>query len=173
MMRGEVTMGRFFFVCTLIAVVAPGLHAQNDLRTLRWHAWEEGVREAHASGKYLLIDVYTTWCGWCKKMDHDVYGNARVQELLAAWFVPIKLDAESETVVANGTGHYTERECAKLLDVKGYPTIIVFDSNFQMVTRFSGYRDPEKFIRFLHYVGDKQYERYSFEQYLKKVSPVY
>jgi thioredoxin-related protein len=147
------------------------MFAQAENSSLQWHGWEDGIREANASGKFLLVDVYTTWCGWCKRMDQSVYVHPRVQELLTAQFVPIKLNAESETVVANGADHYTERECAKLLEVNSYPTTLAFDSKFQLVARQNGYVDADTFIRFLQYVSGKHYKRYSFNQYLVQVPP--
>ena len=60
-----------------------------ELASLRWHQWDEGVAATQASGKYVLVDVYTDWCGWCKKMDRAVYGHPQVQQLLAASFVLI------------------------------------------------------------------------------------
>jgi thioredoxin-related protein len=164
-------MQRFIFVSILVVFSTLVTLAQSDISSLQWHEWENGVREAHASGKFLLVDVYTTWCGWCKKMDHSVYVHPRVQELLASRFVPVKLNAESETVVANGADHYTERECAKLLNVNSFPTTLAFDSKFQLVARLNGYRDADTFVRFLYFVSGKQYERYSFDQYLKQVPP--
>jgi uncharacterized protein YyaL (SSP411 family) len=69
--------------------------AQNDIGSLKWHEWEEGVREAHDSGKFLLVYVYTAGHEWLKRMDQSVYIHPRVQELLAAQFVPITTLNES------------------------------------------------------------------------------
>jgi thioredoxin-related protein len=169
--KRDETLQRFLFVGALVAFSLFASLAQSDVSSLRWHRWEEGVREAHVSRKFLLVDVFTLQCGRCNKMDHSVYVHPRVQELLAARFVPIKLNAESETVVENGTDHYTERECAKLLKVNSYPTTLAFDSKFQLVARLNGYKDADTFIRFLQFVSGKHYERYSFDQYLKQVPP--
>jgi len=140
---------------------------------VRWHQWTEGVIATQASGKYMLVDVYTDWCGWCKKMDREVYIHPQVQQLLATNFVTIKLNAESTNLITNGTNQYTEQECAKLLNVNSYPTILVFNSNFQLVAKLNGYRDANTFIRFLHYVSGKRYKRYTFDQYLTQVPPEY
>ena len=166
-------MRRFLFVYALVTFSLFAVIAQSDISSPRWLGWEEGVREVQVSGKYMLVDVYTDWCGWCKKMDRAVYTHARVQELLAARFVTVKLNAESETVITNGTNRYTEQECAKLLNVQSYPTILVFDSNFHLVVRLSGYRETDEFVRFLNYIDDKQYKRYSFDQYLEQVPSKY
>jgi thioredoxin-related protein len=163
------TMRRLIFANILIVCSSFVTLAQDDMSSLKWHRWEEGVRKAHDSGKFLLVDVYTKGHEWRKRMDQLVYIHPRVQELIAAQFIPTKLDAESEAVIANGTNHYIERECAKLLNVNSCPTTLVFNSNFQLVARLNGSTNADTFIRFLYYVSGKYYKRYSFEQYLIQV----
>jgi thioredoxin-related protein len=166
-------MQRIIFLGVLIVISSLVSLAQDDIRSLKWHEWEEGIREAHDSGKFLLVYVYTAGHEWLKRMEGSVYIHPRVQELLAAQFVPTKLNAESETVIANGADHYTERECAKLLGVNSCPTTLVFNSEFQFVARLNGRKSADTFIRFLHYVSDHYYKQYTFDQYLTQVPPEY
>jgi Thioredoxin-related protein len=163
--RGSYILSVFFFL-PLVVLFA---QTNEELASLRWHQWDEGVNATHASGKFMLVDVYTDWCGWCKKMDRAVYGHPQVQQLLTASFVPVKLNAESANLITNGTKQYTEQEWAKMLRVDGYPTILVFDNRFQLISRFSGYREPDKFIRYLKYIRGKYYTQYTFQEYLQKV----
>jgi thiol:disulfide interchange protein len=44
---------------------------------LKWYGWNEGYAKAVKEGKIVLVDAYTDWCGWCKKMDRDTYSNPR------------------------------------------------------------------------------------------------
>jgi len=165
MYRWSWVLNAFFFL-PLVVIVA---QTNEEFPSLRWHQWNEGATAAKTSGKYMLVDVYTDWCGWCKKMDRAVYGHPRVQQLLAESFIPIKLNAESEHVITNGTNQYTEQEWAKMLGVNAYPTIMVYDKRFQLISRFSGYREPEKFIRYLKYISGKYYTQYTFQEYLHSV----
>jgi thioredoxin-related protein len=167
--NGEVAMQRSIVIGVLIVVSFCCVFAQNDVASLRWHQWDEGIVAAHTAGKFMLVDVYTDWCSWCKKLDKSVYVHPQVQELLAASFVPVKLNAESEDKVTNGSQQYTEQQWAKMLDVKSYPTILVFDSNFQLVARLRGYLDAESFIIFLHFVTEKYYTKYTFDEYYARV----
>jgi thioredoxin-related protein len=155
-----------FFFFPLVALFA---QTNEELTSLRWHQWNDGVAAAQTSGNYMLVDVYTDWCGWCKKMDRTVYGHPRVQQLLAESFVPIKLNAESINLITNGTNQYTEQEWAKMLGVNSYPTILVYDKRFQLISRLSGYRDADKFIRYLKYISGKYYTQYTFQEYLHSV----
>jgi thioredoxin-related protein len=100
-------------------------------------AWETDYQRASAlarsSGKPLLIDVYTDWCGWCKKLDTDVYPTPRVQQL-ARSFVMLKLDAE---------GH--DARYAQALKATGYPSLYFVSSQNRMLGNFSGYVDANSF----------------------------
>ena len=58
---------------------------------VQWYSVEEGFKRAQSEGKYVIMDVYTDWCGWCKKMDADTYNNETVSEYLNAHFVLIKI----------------------------------------------------------------------------------
>ncbi len=31
--------------------------------------WKEVLAKAKAENKYIVVDCYTDWCGWCKVMD--------------------------------------------------------------------------------------------------------
>lgn len=159
----------FLFAAMLLSSPASLAQTTEDLAALRWHQWDEGIAAAQSSGKWMLVDVYTTWCEPCKKMDRAVYGNQSVQELLAESFIPVKLNAESSSLITNGEQQYTEQQWATMLEVKGYPATLVVDQDFQIVARLGGYVDPPKFIRFLKYVKGKYYRQYKFNEYLRKV----
>jgi thioredoxin-related protein len=167
---GEVTMQRSSVVGFVLFIIPLcSVFAQNDVASLRWHQWDEGIVAAHSAGKFMLVDVYTDWCSWCKKLDNSVYVHPRVQELLAASFIPVKLNAESEDKVTNGTQQYTERQWALMLGVKSYPNILVFDLQFQLVARHVGYLDAENFILLLNFVTGKYYTQYTFDEFRARV----
>src|SRR5438132_1421419 len=44
-------------------------------KEVKWLNWNEGYTQAAKDNKTMLVDVYTSWCGWCKRMDHDTYTN--------------------------------------------------------------------------------------------------
>jgi|WetSurMetagenome_2_1015567.scaffolds.fasta_scaffold317477_2 thioredoxin-related protein len=106
--------------------------------TLRWYQWKEGVNATQASGKFMLVDVYTTWCGWCRKMHRTVFDHLQTQQLLAVVFIPVKLNAESSNIVTNGVNQFTEQELARQLEANSYPTILIYNNQFQLVSRLNG-----------------------------------
>jgi thioredoxin-related protein len=60
-----------------------------------WVSYDQGLEAAKKQNKHIIVDFYTTWCGWCKKMDKDTYTNKEVKKLLADNYVAVRLNAES------------------------------------------------------------------------------
>lgn len=46
--------------------------------TLTWYDMEQGIMLAQKEKKKIFVDVYTDWCGWCKKMDASTFKDAEV-----------------------------------------------------------------------------------------------
>src|SRR5205809_5277045 len=58
---------------------------------LKWQDdYDKALAAAKPGKKIVMVDLYTDWCGWCKKLDRDVYANPKVQAKLTKDFVPLK-----------------------------------------------------------------------------------
>ena len=133
-----------------------------------WRPWDAGLREAAAAGRPVLVDVYTDWCGWCKRMDRDVYARADVQNYLARRFVTVKLDAESNATARYEGRTYTLRTLAARFGVTGYPTTLFLGVKGNYLGNSPGYMPPQDFLLQLRFVGDGHAERgESFEDFLR------
>lgn len=165
----------------LISVVVLGLALMSGLfltfqkstaeatSSLSWNTFDQGVSLAKQQNKKLLVDVYTDWCGWCKKMDSDVYTDPSVMRALAAKFVLVKLNAESNNNRVQYQGkQFSEAEFARAVGVSGYPSTLFFDSEGKPITLLPGFVPALKFVPILNYIGDNQYLTVSFDQYLSK-----
>jgi thioredoxin 1 len=102
--------------------------------------WETNYDQARAksiaTGKPLFVDVYTDWCGWCKKLDSTVYPDPRVQQM-AGSFVMLRLNAE-------GGG----ASFARTMQVKSYPSLFFATAQGVQVARI-GYVEPAYFASFM------------------------
>src|ERR1043166_2696010 len=56
-------------------------------------AFADVLAKAKTTGRPAFIDFSTTWCGWCKKLDKDVYTQPAVGEVMKG-LVNVHVDAE-------------------------------------------------------------------------------
>ena len=80
----------------LLLVMAIGLstsHAQEQ--SIKWLSFEEAAKIAEkGTSKKFFIDVYTDWCGWCKKMEKETFNDPKVRAYMLANYHMVKLNAE-------------------------------------------------------------------------------
>ena len=106
---------------SLPAQTSGSIQWQNDL--------DRALSMAKANHSKVIVDVYTDWCGWCKKMDKNIYTDPKVVAL-GSRYVFLKLDAED--------GGQGQRFAAKM-QVNGYPTTLILDENGRSLQSVPGY----------------------------------
>jgi thioredoxin-related protein len=136
---------------------------------VNWVQYDKGLELGERENRHILVDFYTSWCGWCKKMDKDTYADAGVRKLLSQYYVPVKLNAESQKALQVNGKSTTERGVAKDFRVTGYPTTCFLKPNGDKIACLPGYAGPEHFSNVLSYIKDKAYEReIRLDEYLKE-----
>jgi thiol:disulfide interchange protein len=97
---------------------------------IAWHRDpRKAIEIARAENKLVVADVYTDWCGWCKRMDQTIYSNPAIVTL-SRQHVFIKVDAED-----GGQG----QNFAEQMRVQGYPTTIILDGQGKVLNIIKGY----------------------------------
>ena len=84
---------------------------------------EQGIEQAKTSGRRLIVDFWTSWCGPCHSLDEWIWTDAEVADLLNAGYVGVKLDGD------------LEKDLVARFHVTGYPTIVVLDSTRKEIRR--------------------------------------
>lgn len=133
-----------------------------------WKNFTQALDAAKASRKKILVDVYTDWCGWCRKMDKDTYADPGVQAYLADHFELAKLDAESKEVHGFKDGRFSEKEIAAAFQVDGYPTTIFLTPEAEMITSVPGYLAPKTFRAILEYIQTEEYKKTNWQEFSKR-----
>jgi thioredoxin-related protein len=135
--------------------------------TLIWHRYDEGLAKAKKEKKHILVDFYTNWCGWCKRMDKYTYGDKEIKKVLRESYVAIKVNAESkEEVVVDGK-KITERELARKFSVRSYPITWFLKQSAERIAPYMGYADASSFLNVLNFIKDDLYDKMSFDEYMK------
>lgn len=99
---------------------------------------QKAMSRAAKEKKPIMMDVYTDWCGWCHKLDKDVYSRADVTKAVNAGFVPLKINPEASKANEAFVNKYK---------VDGYPTIVYIDAKGKEIYRTVGYVPGPDFIK--------------------------
>ena len=91
--------------------------AQKHKGPINWISIEQASDLYQQNPKPLFIDVYTDWCGWCKRMDASTFQDASIAQYLNSNFYPVKLNAESsDSLRFMGKTYYnTQQKKVKIL----------------------------------------------------------
>ncbi len=143
------------------------LLAQNGVT---WYSIEEAQELTKKNPRPIFIDTYTSWCGWCKHLDRTTFKDPQIIQFLNNNFYPVKFDAETPDTITFQSKTYINRFIGKTRKpthdlaielFKGnrmsYPTMFLFDSEFENKLPLQGYLDANKLAPFLVFYKEQQY----------------
>lgn len=116
---------------------------------INWLTIEEAQELSEQEPRKIIMDVYTDWCGWCKKMDKTTFADEEVAQYVNENFYAVKLKADSNDKVTFKGKEFSKGELAQAFRVTGYPTIVFFDKSFSKFQPVSGYRGANDFLALL------------------------
>lgn len=106
--------------------------------------------------KKVLIDVYTSWCGWCKVMDKQTFTNPEVQAYLDENYHVVKFNAEQkEPIMYKGKKYESVpggRRATNALAIEllkgrlGYPSLVMLDENLNTLKVSPGFKKPDQLL---------------------------
>jgi thioredoxin-related protein len=164
----------------MIIAVLIGGQSITAQEKVKWYSIEEAIQLTNREPRVLMIDVYTDWCGWCKRMDANTFSDPAIASLLNSQFYPVKLNAEGkeDIVIGNHTYKFVEsgrsgyHEVAAII-TKGrlsYPTISYVDEKGRVLEAYPGYKTPDQLKVYLSYYADGSYKTQTFEEFASSVT---
>lgn len=119
--------------------------------------WEAAKAKAKAENKPILINFTgTDWCGWCIRIEKEVFSKKEFQEYAAKNLIlmevdfPKKKEQSAELKTQN-------KALDKEFKIEGYPTIFLLDAEGKKISEDIGYREggPEAYAKHLQTLIEK------------------
>jgi thioredoxin-related protein len=140
---------------------------------ITWMTFTEAVSQSQQHPKKIFIDVYTHWCGWCKKMDATTFQDPAVIRYINEHYYAVKLDAEThdsipfqkQVFVFNPQYKANDLAVALLGGNMSYPNYAYLDEEFNLITSMAGYQAAEQLVPVLRYFSEDKYKTESFEEF--------
>ncbi len=125
------------WVVVLVAVVmGAGAFASQGWGT----DFEKASAKAKAEGKYILIDFSgSDWCGWCVKLNKEVFSMNAFKAYAAENLVLVLADFPRNKSKQSAELQKQNKALAKKFRVEGFPTVYLLDPNGNPVAK-TGYQ---------------------------------
>ncbi len=166
-------MKRYVIVIIALGMLSWMNVSQNE--RIKWYTFEEAVELAANNPRKILIDIYTDWCGFCKRMEAETFKNPQVARYINRNYYPVKLNSETrDTIYFQGHKFVNEGEgrrsahqlsIALLQGQMSYPSVVYLNENFELLTSVPGFMTPESIEPILRYFAEDHYLTLSWEDY--------
>ncbi|MBS2210453.1 DUF255 domain-containing protein [Carboxylicivirga mesophila] len=110
--------------------------------------FEQAFEQARQEGKQVFVNYSTKGCAPCKMMDMSVYTNTGIAEKMNEKLICIKLDPIKNKSL--------EKLAREVHQIKGFPTMLFFESNGELMSKAVGGKSVEEFNLILDEVLKKQ-----------------
>lgn len=144
---------------------------------IEWMSVNEALEAQKKQPRKIFMDAYTTWCGPCKMLDRNTFSDQKVIDYINAHYYPVKFNAEGdEAVVYKGQdftnpgfdperkGRNSTHQLAMALKITGYPSLVFFDEEGNLITPLTGYRTPAQLELFLKMFASDDYKKITSQE---------
>jgi len=110
---------------------------------VKWNGWDNDLfTRATAEKRFVILDLEAVWCHWCHVMEKTTYADPKVEDLLAAKYLPVRVDQDANPDLSSRYGDW------------GWPATIVFGPDGTEIAKIRGYIEPERMQALLKAVID-------------------
>lgn len=130
--------------------------SQPIANAMDWLSFDDVEKMGNKEGKKYLVDVYTSWCGWCKVMDRQTFTNPEVQAYVDEKFHPVKFDAEQKDPIGFKGKQYewtpggrkgVNKLAVELLGGRmSYPSLVYLDAEMNKIRVSPGFKKPDQLL---------------------------
>lgn len=164
----------------LLLIIAACIFTFNIQAQVKWESIEQASQAPNTEKKAYFIDFYTSWCGWCKKMDKETFTDPTVIKILNKYYIPVKFNAEGNSefkwngikynnAATTAGGRPSTHTFARTIlgQEMGFPSFGIFTSDKSLQNIIQGYQTSDELIPILWYFASGDYKKYTFDTYLR------
>jgi thioredoxin-related protein len=150
---------------------------QTQQSSINWLTWAEVEELSSQEKRKVMVDIYTEWCGWCKKMDAATFQQSYISEYVNENYYAVKFNAEMRedlvfrgktySFVASGKRGYHELAAEITNGRLGYPTVVFLDEALEVIQALPGYKEPGEFEKILSYFAQDFHKKMPWDKYQK------
>ncbi|MFV8341502.1 thioredoxin family protein [Flavobacterium sp. XS2P39] len=150
-------MKKFFFILLLFFWAIPSGFAQ-----LKTYSFEEVEKLSKENPKPIIVFIHTSWCKYCKMMEHSTFKNPEIITVLNDDFYFISLDAENKKDITINSHAYKfipkgqntgmHELATALATIDGevvYPTITFLTPDYSILFQKTSFLNAKGLIAFL------------------------
>jgi len=126
---------------------------------VEWLEYGVAIDRAKQENKHVVIDFYTNWCSWCKRMERTTYADSAVVDFLRKNFLVTKINAESKTRIKVGDTDTSGEELAREFAVDRFPITWFVKPDGSRLDNLPGYVPADKFLKVLTFVQTRAYDK--------------
>ena len=123
----------------LICIISFLFLAEANSQSIHFESlsWQQTLAKAKQEKKMIFVDMYTTWCTYCKQMDQNIFSTNEVGDFYNPHFINVRFDAMKNDGI----------QIRKSYRLLGFPTFLYLDATGRAVMKTAGYQEKEKFIK--------------------------
>ena len=155
----------------LLLVLILLLTGVTKAQEINWMSMNEALAAQKTTPKKIIMDVYTTWCGPCKLLDRNTFGDKNVVEYINKNYYAVKFNAEgteeityldikytNPNYIAGRKGRNSQHLLARDLNITAYPTIVFFGDKGDLIQPVVGYKTPAQLEIYLKMILSDDYK---------------
>ena len=131
---------------------------------VQWMTWDQAMNQSKVEKKKVLVEIYTVWCSFCKKLDAVTLKEPDIAEYINENFYPVRLDAQCKTPIEILGKSYKYKDgyndLARELTFGrlAFPTLVFMDENFRVIQPIPGMRSADELEMIMHFYAKDYYK---------------